>query len=78
MPVEQSLTETIAAEIRAEVARQRRKYSDLAKELGLAPATISDRMAGRVPFDTNELEKVAQWLGIDVVHLISPRYRNAA
>lgn len=79
MPTDQSLTETVAAEIRAEMARQNKKRAELATALGMVPSAIGDRIGGKKPFDTAELEKIARWLGIDLVQLVSPRsYRPAA
>lgn len=69
----ETLTEIVTAEIRAELARQRKTFAQLAIMLGVNPATITRRMAGHYPWTTEELEKTARWLGIPVADLVSPR-----
>jgi transcriptional regulator with XRE-family HTH domain len=59
-------TEAITSEVRAEMGRQRKSQSDMAKALEINPATARRRLNGESPFDTAELFKVALWLGVDV------------
>jgi transcriptional regulator with XRE-family HTH domain len=55
----------VAAEVRAEMARQGRSRADLAGALGVTPATAARRFSGETPFDVYELALVADWLGVD-------------
>lgn len=59
--------EAIAAEVRAEMARQKKQQSDLAKALGVTPATVSRRLndaAKSGGFSSIELFRIATWLGV--------------
>jgi transcriptional regulator with XRE-family HTH domain len=56
--------ETIAAEVRAEMGRQRKTQADLSRALGITAATAARRLDTTAPFDTVELSKVAIWLGV--------------
>lgn len=60
----------VAAEIRAEMARQRRTGVDLGKHLKMSQPTISKRLTGEVPFDLKELASVADYLGVTVSSLM--------
>lgn len=53
----------VAAEVRAEMARQNRGQAALASLLGLSQAAVSRRLQGLVEFDVGELLKVADFLG---------------
>lgn len=56
--------EAIAAEVRAEMGRQRKTKVDLARALDITPATAARRLDTTAPFDTVELYKVALWLDV--------------
>lgn len=58
--------EGIAAEVRAEIARQRKTVQGLAVVLGSSQSTASRRYLGEVPFDMCEMFDVADWLGVTV------------
>lgn len=59
----------VAAEVRAEMGRQRKTQADLAKALGFTAATAARRLDGGTPFDVIELAVVANWLGIEIHQL---------
>jgi len=54
-----SETETIARNLRGELARHRKTQAALAKELGMSEKTVSERLRGKGAFDTDQLEKTA-------------------
>lgn len=54
----------LAAELRAELAVQRRTASDMAGVLGIAPHTIGRRLAGKSSFSVIEMATAAEWLGM--------------
>lgn len=54
----------IAAEVRAELARQNRLKSELAAALGISTDTLRRRLDGVRPFYFHELEAVASFLGM--------------
>ena len=56
----------VAAEVRAEMGRQRFSGTRLARHLKVSQAFISRRLTGQVPFDVAELEAVAEVLNVPV------------
>ena len=72
MSNELTLTRTaqVAANIRAELARQRVSQRTLADELGMSPAALSNRLAGATPIDVNELGAIADALGVSASALL--------
>lgn len=69
MPIE-STAQRIAANVRAELARQQRSGADLAKSLSWSQAAMQRRLSGRVAFDVTELDAVATQLEIPLGALI--------
>lgn len=70
--------EAVAAEVRAEMGRQRKAQADLARALDITIPTAARRLRGEVPFDVIELAVVADWLGVDVQRLAGPVTEPAA
>ena len=66
----ESLGTQVAANVRAEMARQRKRQADLGEMLGLTQGAVSKRMSGTVALDVDELGKIATFLGVDVATLI--------
>lgn len=60
-----NLDQAVAAEVRAELARQKpaKSIAELAETLGLHRSNISTRINGHTPFTVGELVRVAQYLG---------------
>jgi len=52
----------VAAEVRAEMARQRLTQEQLSTRLGVHQTWVSKRVTGRVPFRVEEIERVAKAL----------------
>lgn len=61
-----SYTESVAGAVRAELARKRRPFIDVAKILDVSRATAYRRINGEEPYDVAELELIAKDLGISV------------
>lgn len=59
-------TDSIAGAVRAELARGRKRYIDIAQVLQVSRATAYRRINGAEPFDVAELERIAAFLGIGV------------
>jgi transcriptional regulator with XRE-family HTH domain len=57
-------SERVAAEIRAELARQEKPQLQLAELLGISQVSISRRLRGQTAIDVNELSKIAEYLGV--------------
>jgi len=68
-----NLADHVAAEIRAEMGRQRGtgwNQRRLAEVLGLSQAQVSERMSGKVEFRMSELEQIATALGVPVAQFL--------
>lgn len=63
-------SDRVAAAVRAEIARRGFNGSELARQLGWSQAAVSRRLLGRVPFDVNELNAIAELLEIPMATLI--------
>jgi hypothetical protein len=59
----------IAAEVRAELARQQKAQKDLIEFMGLPQPSVSLRLNGTRSFRAEELVDIADWLGVTVDHL---------
>lgn len=78
-PIPQTLTQRIAAEVRAEVARQRVTHRELGDRIGLSQPQVSKRLSGALPMDTVDLERIANALGVPVDRfLTTPTPASAA
>lgn len=60
----------VAANVRGELARQRRTQIDLGQALGRSQPYVSRRLNGRVAFDVDELSRVADFLGVTLAVLL--------
>ncbi len=69
--METTYGQQVAAEVRAEMARQRRTGADLARHLNRSQQTVSRRLNGESPWDVDDLAAVAAWLGVDLDRLLS-------
>ena len=58
--------QTVAAEVRAELARQRISGRQAARRLGWTQQSLSRRLTGDIPFDVAELAELAALLGVPV------------
>jgi transcriptional regulator with XRE-family HTH domain len=63
--------ELVAAEIRAHLARRRISNRRLAAMLGATPAWVDRRLNGTTAVDTDDLEKIAQALGMTPMDLLA-------
>lgn len=57
-------TTRVADSVRAELARRKITQTELAEALGMTQPAVSRRMSGAVPFDTEELGRIADLLGV--------------
>lgn len=72
MTTTKPLHERVAQNIRAAVEEQHASISYLVDETGIADRTLRRRLSGRSPFGTDELELIAEALGIDPLDLMRP------
>lgn len=61
----------VAEVIRAELARRKSSQGDLAEVLSLSQPAIHRRMAGKVAWRVDELNKVAEYLGVPVAEIMA-------
>lgn len=73
-----SWSDRVAAEVRAEMARQRRTGVDLAKHLGVSEGTVRNKLSGGTTFDLLEFERTSEWLGLDPADLVTRVERAVA
>src|SRR5580693_7898809 len=59
--------ELIAAEVRAQLARQRRSGRSVALQLGWSSVYMSRRLTGAVPFNVTDLAAIAGVLDVPVI-----------
>jgi len=65
-----SLSDRVAEEVRAMMARRRVSGRELARRLDVSAAWVSYRLTGTQPIDLNDLERIADALGVTVFDLI--------
>lgn len=64
------LRDTVAAEVRAEMGRRAMSQVTLAGLIGMSQQSLSERLRGKTPFTTDDLEKVAGALGVHPATLL--------
>ena len=77
-PARTSLSERVAEEIRAQMARKRITGTALAKALRVSNAWVSYRLSGKQPIDLNDLEAIAGALAVPVADLFPPDVRQGS
>lgn len=64
------LAARVAAEVRAEMARQRVTQETMAESLGWSQQKFSRRVTAEIAFDVAELERVAEILGVPLARFL--------
>lgn len=62
-----------AAEIRGLMAAKRKTSKELAVTLGISQSSASRRMSGQSVLALDEVEVIADWLGVSVLRIIAPQ-----
>jgi hypothetical protein len=70
-------SQSVAATVRAELARRRIRAAALMEVLGLGRTATYDRVNGVVPFDTREILLVASFLDMTAEQLVAEADRAA-
>jgi transcriptional regulator with XRE-family HTH domain len=60
---------TIAANIRAEIARAGMTDAEFAEQFGMSPMGVSRRLSNITPFTTSEVAHAAQFFGVTIESL---------
>lgn len=66
-----SLAQRVAAELRAEMARQRMTTPRLAHAAGITTSTLRRRLSGESSLTFDEVQTIADCLGINAMRLIT-------
>lgn len=62
----------VAEEVRAAMGRKGVTKSELGRRIGQSHRWVGDRANGKIPFDVDELFRVAEALDVDVALFVSP------
>jgi transcriptional regulator with XRE-family HTH domain len=73
-----SVTEAIAANVRAEAARHRTDQDAVATHLGLSTSSVSRRFSGERPFAVADLVRLAAWWDISISKLLGDQLKELA
>lgn len=66
----ESLTDRVAAEVRAEMARRRMTQRQLAEIMGISQPQVMQRLTGKLGFRLAELEHLAKALDVPVARFL--------
>lgn len=69
-PISGPSVESLAAAVRAEIARADKRPRDLVEVLGISRPTVAGRLSGTYPFKLAELDKIARFLDIMVQDIV--------
>jgi transcriptional regulator with XRE-family HTH domain len=72
-----TLADSVAAEVRAHLARRQLTGTALAAAIGKSEMYVSRRLRGEVAFDLVDVEQAAKFLGITAADLLSAPERVA-
>jgi transcriptional regulator with XRE-family HTH domain len=61
----------VAASVRAELARKKITQGQLADALGMTQPAISRRVSGQLPFDVDEIQRIAEFLSVPVTQFMT-------
>jgi len=65
-----STAQRVTAEVRAEMARQRKSQTAIAKALNMSQVAVSRRLRGEVDFTVTDLARLADVLGVPLAQFI--------
>jgi transcriptional regulator with XRE-family HTH domain len=72
-----STRDLIRRAVSIELVRRGMKQTDLAERIGMTDTALSNRLTGRVDTDTDDLDRIAEGLGMTVFELIASAQREA-
>ena len=71
LPERDTTAETIAANIRAEIARAGLSDGEFAARFGITPMSMSRRLSGATPFTTAEVARAAAFFNVSIESLFT-------
>jgi transcriptional regulator with XRE-family HTH domain len=72
------LREQVAEEVRALLARKRMTGADMAIAIERSPMYVSRRVRGEVAFDLDDIQRIAEVLGVEIGDLFPHRERGSS
>jgi transcriptional regulator with XRE-family HTH domain len=69
---------TVAANVRAELARRQIRHATVAVDLGYTPQAMSRRLSGAVPFTAVDLQHLARIVDVPIDDLLAEPEPTAA
>jgi transcriptional regulator with XRE-family HTH domain len=76
MDASDTLSLRVAEEIRAMLGRKRVTGRELARRLGVSQPWVSQRLTGHMDISLNDLQRIADALGLDFAELLPARSHN--
>jgi transcriptional regulator with XRE-family HTH domain len=64
------IKQRVASEVRANMARQRISGSEMARRIGVSQPYLHRRISGEIPFDIDDLARVAEVLNVRIADLL--------
>lgn len=61
---------SVAAELRALMARNAKRQKDLSEHLGMSPSALSARLNGKAPLTVDEVVAICLWLDADPAEIL--------
>ncbi len=74
MPEPRNPRAAVSAEIRALMGRYRVTQTQLAQVLGMSQSSLSARLSGSVPWDVDDLDKIAEHFKVEVIALFGSEF----
>lgn len=71
------MRELVAEELRVLLARRRMSASELGRRIGVTQPYISRRLTGEIAFDLDDLQRIADAMGVTIADLL-PRSQRVA
>lgn len=68
--MQSDVRESVAGEVRAELARQKKSWRQLAEGVGINRESVRESVRGDRPFRIEELTAIAAWLGVPVTQFL--------
>lgn len=72
------LTDLVAEELRALLARRRISGRELARQLEESPSWVNYRLTGHTPIGLNDMQRIAEALGVGLVDLLPSHARHGS
>lgn len=72
MMIQEDVTPFAAYQVRVHLRRQKRSARGLARDVGMQPAAMQRRVSGKVAFSVDEIQAIADVLGVEPAIFFPP------